>query len=211
MSYILLLNFSRKSDPLSCTHQSVHEICQQATWEKLRTHYSQSQNPQGAIASEATSAVTRTDTGTSVMSGAAGAAWSVCKTLAPVLGDALGGARHPALRVLGGALRYTADVADSLSLPVSVDGTETVLYLDDSGSMRSSVDGVWGKSGLQLGQDVLDQVAPLLEGPTRILKFGSHPKVLLPREELSQTQDLATTTQLLQCFASIWHYSCFRS
>jgi len=63
--------------------------------------------------------------------------------------------------------------------------------------MRGSVQGVFGKSGLQLGQDALDQVVPLLQGPTRILKFGTLPKVLLPREELSASQDTAATATLL--------------
>lgn len=124
-------------------------------------------------------------------------AWSVCKTLAPIVGDALDSAKHPGLRLLGGAFRYMADVNDTLAAPVKVDDIETIMYLDDSGSMRGSVQGVFGKSGLQLGQDALDQVVPLLQGPTRILKFGTLPKVLLPREELSASQETAATATLL--------------
>ena len=130
------------------------------SWEKLRILSHSKANDvdtaEGAHETKA-SAVSALTVGGGLWSGAAGAAWSVCKRLAPVVGDALDGARHPALRMLGGALRSMADVTDSLTASVTVDGLETILYLDDSGSMRSSVRGVFGKSGLQLGQDVLDQ------------------------------------------------------
>ncbi|CAE7356731.1 unnamed protein product [Symbiodinium sp. CCMP2456] len=166
------------------------------SWEKLRTHIQAEGAPSPSVSSGAPLADGAGAARTGA-AGLAGVAWSVCKTLAPIVGDALDGAKHPGLRLLGGAFRYMADVNDTLAAPVRVDDIETIMYLDDSGSMRATVQGMFGKSGLQLGQDALDQVVPLLQGPTRILKFGTLPKVLLPREELSASQERAATETLL--------------
>lgn len=169
------------------------------SWESLRAQIQAEAAPSPSLSSGAPLARDGAGAGAARTgaAGLAGVAWSVCKTLAPIVGDALDGAKHPGLRLLGGAFRYMADVNDTLAAPVTVDDVETIMYLDDSGSMRGSVQGVFGKSGLQLGQDALDQVVPLLQGPTRILKFGTLPKVLLPREELSASQDTAATATLL--------------
>eukprot|EP00439_Symbiodinium_sp_Y106_P083898 s498_g24.t1 len=173
------------------------------SWEGLRAQIQAEAAPSPSVSSGAPLARAGAGAARTGAAGLAGVAWSVCKTLAPIVGDALDGAKHPGLRLLGGAFRYMADVNDTLAAPVTVDDVETIMYLDDSGSMRGSVQGVFGKSGLQLGQDALDQVVPLLQGPTRILKFGTLPKVLLPREELSASQDTAATATLLQSLVRI--------
>jgi hypothetical protein len=50
---------------------------------------------------------------------------------------------------------------------------ETILYLDDSGSMASK---------LVTGQDILLSIEPMLRNNTRIVKFGRDKTVLSPRE-----------------------------
>ncbi|CAE7384741.1 unnamed protein product [Symbiodinium necroappetens] len=167
------------------------------SWERLRAQLQAEAAPKTPSVSSGAPLAPDAPGAARAGAGLAGVAWSVCKTLAPIVGDALDSAKHPGLRLLGGAFRYMADVNDTLAAPVKVDDIETIMYLDDSGSMRGSVQGVFGKSGLQLGQDALDQVVPLLQGPTRILKFGTLPKVLLPREELSASQETAATATLL--------------
>ncbi len=64
------------------------------------------------------------------------AAWGAAKAVAPVAGSALAQARHPGVMVAGHVLQSVPSVIDTMAAPVDVRGVETVLYLDDSGSMR---------------------------------------------------------------------------
>ena len=89
-----------------------------------------------------------------------GAAWSVCKTMALIVGDALEWAKDRGLRFLGGAFRYIADVTDTLAGPVTVDDIETIVYLDDSGSMW---EGVFG-ARLAIGSGCIRSGGPVASG-----------------------------------------------
>ena len=133
--------------------------------------------------------------GASVVGAFARAAWGVAKTVAPVAGSALAKARHPGFMLAGHLLQSVPSVLDAVASPVDVCGIETVLYLDDSGSMRGSVSssgsgsggdgdgggsgwgGSWGSTLLDEGKRVLSTMGPLLRGPTRVLKFGAAPTV----------------------------------
>ena len=136
--------------------------------------------------------------GASVVGTFARAAWGVAKTVAPVAGSALAKARHPGFMLAGHVLQSVPSVLDAVASPVDVCGIETVLYLDDSGSMRGSVSsssgsgsgsggssssggsgwgGSWGSTLLDEGKRVLSTMGPLLRGPTRVLKFGAAPTV----------------------------------
>ena len=138
--------------------------------------------------------------GASVVGTFARAAWGVAKTVAPVTGSALSKARHPGFMLAGHVLQSVPSVLDAVASPVDVCGIETVLYLDDSGSMRGGVSvgsgsgsgsgsgggsdgggsgwgGSWGSTLLDEGKRVLSTMGPLLRGPTRVLKFGAAPTV----------------------------------
>ena len=138
--------------------------------------------------------------GASVVGTFARAAWGVAKTVAPVAGSALAKARHPGFMLAGHLLQSVPSVLDAVASPVDVCGIETVLYLDDSGSMRGGVSvgsgsgsgsgsgggsdgggsgwgGSWGSTLLDEGKRVLSTMGPLLRGPTRVLKFGAAPTV----------------------------------
>ena len=112
------------------------------------------------------------------------AAWGVAKTAAPVAGSALARSRHPGAIVAGHMMQAVPSMVDAMASPVAVDGVETVVYLDDSGSMRSGsgASGWLAGSLLDEGKRVLSSMGPLLRGPTRVLKFGHTPTVLAPRE-----------------------------
>jgi len=126
-------------------------------------------------------------TGGGVVGTVAGAAWSVAKRVAPLVGAGLSKSKHPAAALAGALLANAPTIVDSTSQPVTVDGVETVLYLDDSGSMTWTGEFRLGTgTRLQEGRLVLGSLAPLLSGPTRVLKFGSAPTVLSPREEGNQ-------------------------
>ena len=71
-------------------------------------------------------------------------------------------------------LQSLPGVLDSMSEPVEVVGVETALYLDDSGSMVGS--------GIDEGCAALRAISPLLRGMTRVIKFGSAPTLLAPRD-----------------------------
>jgi hypothetical protein len=65
------------------------------------------------------------------------------------------------------------EFADPVLVPAGT--LETVLYVDDSGSMSGN---------LSLGKPALPSMADLLqESPTRIVKFGSGKSVIAPRED----------------------------
>ena len=106
----------------------------------------------------------------------------VAGKVAPLVGSALAKSNHPALKLAGSLLSVAPSMADAMAAPVVVDGVETTLYLDDSGSM-SFPTGVTLGTRLDEGRRVLSSLAPLLAGTTRVLKFGSSATVLVPREE----------------------------
>jgi hypothetical protein len=119
--------------------------------------------------------------GSGLVSTLARAAWSAAKIGAPIVGAALSKSRHPATMVAGHVLSSVPGLAEQLSDPVVVDGIETTLYLDDSGSMT------WysGRrtTPLTQGRNLLWSLSPLLRGPTRIVKFGERPTTIAPRDE----------------------------
>ena len=77
--------------------------------------------------------------------------------------------------------------------PVVVDGLETTLYLDDSASMEEN--GPYGPRSrphyLDEGKKVLTALAPLIAGPTRVIKFGNTPTLLHLRDESLGPDDAA--------------------
>jgi hypothetical protein len=116
----------------------------------------------------------------------ASAAWSLAKAMAPAVGTALStgaqrgvggrnGASNPVLHLAGLAVASLPSIADSMSERVLVNGVETTLFLDDSASMLGS--------GLHEGKKALDALGYLLDGPTRVVKFGGCKRVLAPREK----------------------------
>lgn len=122
----------------------------------------------GAVVAAPTSTKTVQATATKI-------AWSAVKVIAPVIN--LVGSLHPAAKVANLAVQQIPTLMDEFSDPAMIPagGLETVLYLDDSGSMRSN---------LSLGKSVLTSMADLLrEAPTRIVKFGSGKTVIAPRED----------------------------
>jgi len=127
--------------------------------------------------STAPAAASSRGSGGGLMSSIAKAAWGA----APIVGAALAKSRHPAAIVAGHMLQQAGQIVESVSDTVTVNGLETTLYLDDSGSMswtnRAST------TPLIEGHKVLSALSPLLRGSTRIVKFGSVPTVLAPREE----------------------------
>ena len=112
-----------------------------------------------------------------VVSAIASAAFSA----APFVGQALSKSKSPLGQALGFALQMAPSASEQFSSPVTVDGIETTLYLDDSGSMNWP----WPNltTPLTEGRKVIWSLSPLLRGPTRILKFGSMPTTIAPREE----------------------------
>lgn len=121
--------------------------------------------------------------------------WGAAQALAPAVGSALKQSRHPAASLAGHVLEGLGTAVDNYSDPIVVDGLETTLYLDDSGSMSMAlrhnftIDAWWsGKHVRRLdeGRRVVASLAPLLEGPTRIVKFGERPTVIQPRDPSGQ-------------------------
>ncbi len=140
------------------------------------------QSEAGALTVESDSAPPPTDKPAvqSSLPALGSAAWRLAKAVAPSLGAGLkkarvGGRAGVGLTLAGYALEALPGLADSMSDAVVVEGIETSVYLDDSGSMSSS--------RLQQGQAALEKMAPLLGGPTRVIKFGMGKSVLAPREE----------------------------
>ena len=128
--------------------------------------------------------------GGGLVSTLAKAALSAVKIGAPAVGSALSRSRHPATMVAGHVLENMPSIIEQWSEPVVVHGIETTLYLDDSGSMN------WHSgrrtTPLDEGRKVIHSVSPLLQGPTRILKFGSSPTTLAPREEHAVSASLVS-------------------
>ena len=121
-----------------------------------------------------TSAVIQASESTNVKSMASKAAWTALKLVGPAL--SLAGRAHPALKLASMAADQVPTLVDEFADPITIPpgGIETILYLDDSGSMS-------GKLGL--GKSALDSISSLLQGnPTRIVKFGSSKTIVSPRD-----------------------------
>jgi hypothetical protein len=122
-----------------------------------------------------TSIVAKGATAASIQAAAASVAWSAMKIIGPVV--SLAGKVHPAAKLASMAVQQIPTLMDEFADPVLIPAgnLETVLYLDDSGSMSGN---------LSLGKSALTSVADLLqESPTRIVKFGSGKSVIAPRED----------------------------
>lgn len=117
--------------------------------------------------------------------------WNLTKKYGPVVGRILkddlkhqqkgihpkrsGGLAHLAQHVVAHALDNLPAVIDFQEGVVPVESLETVVYLDDSGSMS-------GKN-LEAGHRLLERMSHLLtDSPTRILVFGSEARVVAPRD-----------------------------
>lgn len=112
-----------------------------------------------------------------VKSAARSMAWSAVKVLAPAARMLSRHSRHPAMSIAGMVLGHSTTVLDEFSDPVVIpsDGIETVLYLDDSGSMDGN---------LYQGKAALDSMAPLIQGSSiRTVKFGRGKTIVSPREK----------------------------
>jgi hypothetical protein len=134
--------------------------------------------PEAAHANEDAPAAPAERAGTSSL---ASAAWDLARSVLPLVGQTLQSSRHPGAALAGALLSEAPRMAEYA--PVTVRGLETTLYLDDSGSMTWPAGGpAWNlKTRLDEGHAVLRSMAPLLRGPTRVVKFGSRPTVVLTR------------------------------
>ncbi|CAJ1352454.1 unnamed protein product [Effrenium voratum] len=114
-----------------------------------------------------------------------GGAWHLTKRYGPALGALLASdvARTPSRRsnaplaahVVGQLLQQLPWALDLREGPVTVDGLETVLYLDDSASMSGA--------NLSEAQASLRKMAHLLQdSPTRVCTFADVKQVIVPRE-----------------------------
>lgn len=118
---------------------------------------------------------------TTVKSVASSIAWTALKIVGPAARAMSGPRSHPALNLAGQLLGHSTTLLDEFADPVIIpsDGIETVLYLDDSGSMDAH---------LYEGKAALDTISPLLQGTSvRILKFGTGKTVLSPRDNSFST------------------------
>jgi hypothetical protein len=106
---------------------------------------------------------------------AANVVWTAIKVAGPALN--LVGKAHPAAKIASKVLQQVPTLVDEFADPVIIPngGIETVVYLDDSGSMSHN---------LSMGKSALASMAPLMQGTsTRIIKFGSGKTVISPREQ----------------------------
>jgi hypothetical protein len=107
-------------------------------------------------------------------------AWGSVKAAAPLVGRALrhtkgkGGKHGLGFEVAALAMEKLPSVMDDMSDPVEVRGVETILYLDDSQSMKGA--------NIMKGHQVLSSMSDILKENTRIVKFGSDRTVLYSRE-----------------------------
>lgn len=111
------------------------------------------------------------------------AVWGVAKAAAPIAGSALSRSRHPGMMVAGHVLQSMPSVVDAMADPVVVDAIETIVYLDDSGSMRSDSGSreFFGGSLLDEGKKVRRQAVCVLSDSQRLhSQHGSMEPVLSP-------------------------------
>lgn len=106
------------------------------------------------------------------------------RAAAPVVAPLLRNAKHPAAKIASAALEFLpvlAEMGEPRVRLADVSKTETVIYLDDSGSMKG---GGLLTSPLSAGRDALSAIAERIKGsPTRIVKFGTFKSILSPRDE----------------------------
>eukprot|EP00434_Breviolum_minutum_P000218 symbB.v1.2.000181.t1/scaffold9.1/size550961/37 len=124
-------------------------------------------------------------------------AWHFTKKYGPALGSVLKDAGNPG-RARGSLLAMSVGqllemlpwMVDMREGPVLVDALETVLYLDDSGSMNGA--------NLSEARGALRKMAHLLQdSPTRVCTFGTHKQVILPREHGDRHDQNSGSTALV--------------
>jgi hypothetical protein len=97
--------------------------------------------------------------------------WSATKMAAPLVRQLP--KTHPAIAVAAMAVEHLPSLLDNLADKIEIyNQVETVVYLDDSGSMSTR---------LTDGQGVLRSMEPLMQTRTRIVKFGTAKTVLSHR------------------------------
>lgn len=115
-----------------------------------------------------------TNTSSSMKEVASRMAWTALKVAVPVVSmlSSGGGRGSLAAMAVGQLPTLIDDFSDPIVIPSN--GIETILYLDDSGSMSGN---------LGQGKAALQDMSGLLQGThTRIVKFGSGKAVVSPRE-----------------------------
>ena len=103
------------------------------------------------------------------------AAWKAVQYVAPIVSNSPKTSRSIAALALESFPTLVDAMADKVCLE---DRVETILYLDDSGSMHSK---------LGMGQSVLSSMASSLQVSTRVIKFGSKKTVLGVRDDSFST------------------------
>lgn len=104
--------------------------------------------------------------------------WSGFKVVAPIVAGALGGAaskKHPMLGLAAKALEHFPSVLDAMSNTIVVNDVETILYLDDSASMKGT--------NLSKGHQILASMSNILTSNIRVVKFGSRKTIIAARDE----------------------------
>lgn len=102
-------------------------------------------------------------------------AWGALKVAVPAI-SLLKSSGHPSTKLAAMAVGQIPTLIDDFSDPIVIppNGLETILYLDDSGSMYAN---------LGQGKAALQDMSGLLQGThTRIVKFGAGKVVVSPRE-----------------------------
>ena len=128
-------------------------------------------------------------------------AWSAVKAFAPVVGKAVAegaGRRNSGLGfAVGAALAHLGTVLDVTEGMTEVRDAETCVYLDDSQSMTWGVHSSANLFGTRLeeGKRVLQSLRPLIDGPTRVVKFGSHPTVVATRQPADEIPESSLQLQ----------------
>eukprot|EP00808_Paulinella_micropora_P018260 g27749.t1 len=119
------------------------------------------------------------------------AAYGALKTAAPLLTPILSQVRHPAAKMALAGFQ----IATAMAPQVTVRGIETILYLDDSGSMSGLIEEgntltsiLTQRTKLNEGQKALASLGDMLQdGPVRTVKFGSEKYVLSDRTDPKET------------------------